>query len=64
MSRVVLAGADEELILRVKQAADGDVTVLPPGRLPSDPARLFEQLVDGELPDVLLVGPQRPHRRS
>jgi pilus assembly protein CpaE len=57
MSRVVLAGADEDLILRVKQAADGDVAVLPPGRLPGDPARLFEQLVDGELPDVLLVGP-------
>ena len=37
MSRVVLAAADEDLILRVKQAADGDVHVLPPGRLPSDP---------------------------
>ncbi|TFV80222.1 MinD/ParA family protein [Blastococcus sp. CT_GayMR20] len=61
MSRVVLAGAaGEELILRVKQATDGDVTVLPPGRLPADPARLFEQLVDGELPDVLLVGPHAP----
>jgi pilus assembly protein CpaE len=60
MSRVVLAGADEDLILRVKQAADGDVTVLPPGRLPGDPARLFEQLLDGELPDVLLVGPHAP----
>jgi pilus assembly protein CpaE len=61
MSRVVLAGAaGEELILRVKQATDGDVTVLPPGRLPGDPARLFEQLVDGELPDVLLVGPHAP----
>ena len=60
MSRVVLAGAGEELILRVKQATDGDVSVLPPGRLPGDPARLFEQLVDGELPDVLLVGPHAP----
>ena len=60
MSRVVLAGADEDLILRVKEAAEGDVTVLPPGRLPGDPARLFEQLVDGELPDVLLVGPLAP----
>jgi pilus assembly protein CpaE len=61
MSRVVLAGASgEELILRVKEATDGDVTVLPPGRLPGDPARLFEQLVDGELPDVLLVGPHAP----
>jgi pilus assembly protein CpaE len=60
MSRVVLAAADEELILRVKQAADGDVHVLPPGRLPGDPARLFEQLLDGELPDVLLIGPQAP----
>ena len=50
MGRVVLAGAGEELILRVKQATDGDVHVLPPGRLPSDPARLFEQLLDGEVP--------------
>ena len=60
MSRVVLAGAGEDLILRVKQATDGDVHVLPPGRLPGDPARLFEQLNDGELPDVLLVGPHAP----
>jgi pilus assembly protein CpaE len=60
MSRVVLAGAGEDLILRVKQATDGDVHVLPPGRLPSDPARLFEQLLDDELPDVLLVGPHAP----
>jgi pilus assembly protein CpaE len=60
MSRVVLAGAGEDLILRVKEATDGDVAVLPPGRLPSDPARLFEQLLDGELPDVLLVGPHAP----
>ena len=60
MSRVVLAGAGEDLILRVKQATDGDVHVLPPGRLPGDPARLFEQLVDGEMPDVLLVGPHAP----
>ena len=57
MSRVVLAGADEELILRVKQAAEGDVSVMPPGRLPAEPARLFEQLLDGELPDVLVIGP-------
>src|SRR5688500_20235772 len=61
MSRVVLAGASgEELILRVNEATDGDVHVLPPGRLPGDPARLFEQLIDGELPDVLLVGPHAP----
>jgi pilus assembly protein CpaE len=60
MSLVVLAGASEDLILRVKEATDGDVSVLAPGRLPSDPARLFEQLLDGELPDVLLVGPHAP----
>jgi pilus assembly protein CpaE len=60
MSRVVLAGAGEDLVLRVKEATEGDVGVLPPGRLPSDPARLFEQLLDGELPDVLLVGPHAP----
>jgi pilus assembly protein CpaE len=57
MSQVVLAGADEDLALRVKQAVDGDVSVLPPGRLPTEPARLFEQLLDGELPDVLVIGP-------
>ncbi|SFP32151.1 pilus assembly protein CpaE [Geodermatophilus dictyosporus] len=57
MSRIVLAAADQELCGRVLAAADGDVHVLPPGRLPSDPARLFEQLWDGELPDVLVVGP-------
>jgi pilus assembly protein CpaE len=55
---VVLGAADEELVLRVKEATDGDVHVLPTGRLPADPARLFEQLVDGELPEVLLIGPQ------
>ena len=60
MSRVVLGAADEELVLRVKEATDGDVHVLPAGRLPADPARLFEQLVDGELPEVLLVGPLAP----
>ncbi|PRY47446.1 pilus assembly protein CpaE [Geodermatophilus tzadiensis] len=58
MSRIVLAAADQELCGRVLAAADGDVHVLPPGRLPSDPARLFEQLWDGELPDVLVVGPE------
>jgi len=57
MSRIVLAAADQELCGRVLTAADGDVHVLPPGRLPGDPARLFEQLEDGELPDVLVVGP-------
>ncbi|MGR6963449.1 AAA family ATPase [Geodermatophilus sp. URMC 61] len=60
MSRVVLGAADDELVLRVKEATDGDVHVLPAGRLPADPARLFEQLVDGELPEVLLIGPLAP----
>jgi len=60
MSRVVLGAADDEVVLRVKEATDGDVHVLPAGRLPGDPARLFEQLVDGELPDVLLIGPAAP----
>ncbi|MGY1635988.1 CpaE family protein [Geodermatophilus sp. SYSU D00742] len=60
MSRVVLAAADDDLATRVHAAADGDVQVLPPGRLPGDPARLFEQLLDGELPDVLLIGPLAP----
>jgi len=60
MSRVVLAAADDELAQRVHVAVDGDVQVLPPGRLPGDPARLFEQLRDGELPDVLLIGHLAP----
>ncbi|NEK60447.1 MinD/ParA family protein [Geodermatophilus sabuli] len=60
MSRVVLAGADAELTRRVQDAVDGDVHALPPGRLPGDPTRLFEQLVDGELPDVLLIGTLAP----
>ncbi|SFU02778.1 pilus assembly protein CpaE [Geodermatophilus amargosae] len=60
MSRVVLAGAGDDLRAAVVAAVDGDVQVLPPGRLPADPARLFELLIDGELPDVLLVGPLAP----
>ncbi|SNS09104.1 pilus assembly protein CpaE [Geodermatophilus saharensis] len=60
MSRVVLAGAHDDLRARVEVAVDGDVQVLPPGRLPADPGRLFELLADGELPDVLLVGPLAP----
>ncbi|MGY1730587.1 CpaE family protein [Geodermatophilus sp. SYSU D01045] len=60
MSRVVLAGAGDDLRAAVVAAVDGDVQVLPPGRLPGDPARLFELLTDGELPDVLLVGPLAP----
>jgi pilus assembly protein CpaE len=55
---VVLAAAGEDLVLRIKEATDGDLAVLPPGRLPGDPSRLFEQLVDGELPDVLVIGPE------
>ncbi|MGY1641768.1 CpaE family protein [Geodermatophilus sp. SYSU D00703] len=61
MSRVVLAGAGDDLRARVVLAVDGDVQTLPPGRLPADPARLFELLTDGELPDVLLVGPLATH---
>jgi len=60
MSRVVLAAASDDLRQRVHAAADGDVHVLPAGRLPGDPARLFEQLLDGELPEVLVIGPEAP----
>ena len=60
MSRVVLAAADEALRQRVSAAADGDVSVLPPGRLPGDPARFFELLADGELPEVLMIGTLAP----
>jgi pilus assembly protein CpaE len=58
MSRVVLAAADADLGARVRAAADGDVHELPAGRLPGDPTRLFEQLVDDELPEVLVIGPE------
>ncbi len=58
MSRVVLAAAGPDLAARVRAAADGDVHELPSGRLPGDPTRLFEQLVDGELPEVLVIGPE------
>ncbi|SNS43692.1 pilus assembly protein CpaE [Geodermatophilus pulveris] len=64
MSHVVLGAADDDLVLRVEEATDGDVHVLPPGRLPADPARLFEQLVDGELPEVLLIGPLAPPQEA
>jgi pilus assembly protein CpaE len=57
VSRVVLAAAEDDLVLRLKEATDGDLSVLPPGRLPTEPARLLEQLLDGELPDVLVIGP-------
>ncbi len=60
MSRVVLAAAGDDLRRRVSAAADGDVHVLPAARLPGDPARLFEQLLDGELPEVLVIGPDAP----
>src|SRR3712207_896751 len=60
MSRVVRAAAGDDLRQRVHAAADGDVHVLPAGRLPGDPARLFEQLLDGELPEVLVIGPDAP----
>jgi pilus assembly protein CpaE len=60
MSRVVLAAAGDDLCRRVHTAAEGDVHVLPAGRLPGDPARLFEQLLDGELPEVLVIGPDAP----
>ncbi|MGY1615546.1 CpaE family protein [Geodermatophilus sp. SYSU D00691] len=56
MSRVVLAAADDDLRQRVSAAVDGDLSELPPGRLPADAARLLELLADAELPDVLCVG--------
>ncbi|GAB4083006.1 AAA family ATPase [Modestobacter muralis] len=56
----MLAAAGAELAQRVGAAVDGDLQVLPAGRLPGDPARLFEQLVDGELPEVLVIGPDAP----
>ena len=56
MSRVVLAGGTPELtdLLLVIRP---DLEVLPPGRLPTEPLRLFEQLRPGDLPEVLVLGP-------
>ena len=34
--------------------------MLAPGRLPTEPLRLFEQLRGGDLPEVIVVGPAAP----
>lgn len=58
MTRIVLAGGNPELIERLRAAAE--VEVLPPGRLPTEPVRLFEQLRSGVLPEVVVLGPAVP----
>ena len=59
MTRVVLAAGSPELAARLR-AVRVDLEVLPPGRLPSEPLRLFEQVRGGELPEVVVVGPTAP----
>ncbi len=59
MSRVVLAGGTPDLAARL-QAVHPDAEVLPPGRLPTEPLRLFEQLRTGDLPEVVVLGPGAP----
>jgi pilus assembly protein CpaE len=56
VNRVVLAGGTPELT-DLLLAIRPDLEVLPPGRLPTEPLRLFEQLRPGELPEVLVLGP-------
>ena len=59
MSRVVLAGGTPDLAARL-QAVHPGAEVLPPGRLPTEPLRLFEQLRTGDLPEVVVLGPGAP----
>ncbi|MGY1828772.1 MULTISPECIES: AAA family ATPase [unclassified Blastococcus] len=59
MSGIVLAGGTPDLIERLR-AARPDVVVLPPGRVPREPIRLFEQLPAGDLPAVVVLGPAAP----
>ncbi len=59
MSRVVLVGGTPELTDRLA-AVRPDLEVLPPGRLPTEPLRLFELLRAGDLPEVLVFGPAAP----
>ncbi|CCG02935.1 AAA family ATPase [Blastococcus saxobsidens] len=58
MSGVVLAGGTPDLAARL-QAVHPQVEVLPPGRLPTEPLRLFE-LLHGDLPEVVVLGPAAP----
>ena len=59
MSRIVLVAGTPELADRLR-AGHGDLEVLAPGRLPTEPLRLFEQLRGGDLPEVIVVGPAAP----
>ena len=59
MTRIVLAGGIPELTERLR-AVQADLEVLPPGRLPTEPVRLFEQLRSGILPEVVVLGPAAP----
>ncbi len=59
MSRILLVAGTPELADRVR-AGHPDLEVLAPGRLPTEPLRLFEQLRGGDLPQVIVVGPAAP----
>ena len=59
MTRIVLAGGVPELVERLN-AVSSELEVLPPGRLPTEPVRLFEQLRSGVLPEVVVLGPTAP----
>lgn len=59
MTRVLLAGGTPDLAARL-QAVHPGAEVLPPGRLPTEPLRLFELLQGGDLPEVVVLGPAAP----
>ena len=56
MSPVVLAGGTPDLVERLS-AVRPDLRVLPPGPLPTEPLRLFELVGGGDLPEVVVLGP-------
>ena len=60
MSRYVLAAGTPELEQHLRSAVGPDVEVLPPGRLPAEPLRLFEQVPGRELPEVVVMGSAAP----
>jgi pilus assembly protein CpaE len=64
MTRVLLAGADAAFEERVAAAAEGDLQCLPAGPLPSDPRRLFDQLADTAVPEVVMLAPGVPTEQA
>ncbi len=57
--KIVLITASDELGRRMLQAAGGDVQILPPTPLPTDPEQLLALGIP-EQPEVLVLGPDVP----